>query len=98
MAKISVKNGKFYVDDKEFEMSGARQLSDDELEGVSGGIKIYSSGTRDNPKCEVCPRCGSDNKWTIVRAAYFDLGEFDINHMRIQCSCGYVRDTEIRIE
>ena len=67
MSNISVKNGKLYVDDREFDISGVRQLSDDDLKAVGGG----QSGTKlvvgyeydGSLKYLQCAKCGCNSMW-----------------------------------
>ena len=94
MSKISVKNGKLFVDDKQFDMSEVRRLSDDELESVGGGIKIFTTGTEDNLQTEKCLCCGSDIDWTITNVMF----ELEESYLVLKCRCGYSTETTINIK
>ena len=93
MSKISMKNGKLYIDDKEFEMSGVRQLSDDELMDAVGGGGYGPYGTRViYEKYGVvrhlkCVKCKCEDQWAIKIGSYNVLVVTCRNCGRTQLLC-----------
>ncbi len=59
MAEIRKENGKWMADGKELKLSGVQKLSDDELENVDGGIRIYTKSHWYGNEYLVCGNCGA---------------------------------------
>ena len=88
MAEIRKENGKWMADGKELKLSGVQKLSDDELENVDGGIKIYTKSHWYGNEYLVCGSCGSKS-WTII-------GGEEPNWLIIRCDkCGRVSREKI---
>ena len=60
MAKIKVKDGKLFLNDKETNTPDARELSGEELGEVTGGREFFSQITLEHIVCE---NCGSYTAW-----------------------------------
>lgn len=85
MAKITRGENGLLVDGEPFDPSGIQELSDEELEAASGGVKIYTSQEShwwgDNYIYLVCGSCGGAD-WTVT-------GWYDINKLYVTCNnCG----------
>ena len=82
-------DGSILVDDKPFNLETARQLSDDELADITGGIKIYVEHHWYGDTYIKCPHCGSSD-FEIV-------GATPPNRLSIRCTkCGYYNGAEIK--
>lgn len=83
MAEIRKENGKWMADGKELDFSGVWKLSDDELENVDGGIKIYTKSHWYGNEYLVCGGCHSKS-WTII-------GAREPNELQLRCDkCGRI--------
>ncbi|MBS5644767.1 MAG: hypothetical protein KHW46_03315 [Clostridiales bacterium] len=83
MAEIRKENGKWMADGKELDFSGVQKLSDDELENVDGGIRIYTKSHWYGNEYLVCGNCKSKS-WTII-------GAREPNELQIRCDkCGRI--------
>ena len=88
MAKIRKENGRIFADGQPVEMGKFRKLTDDELNAVDGGIKIYTKSHWYGPYYLVCGGCGSKS-WTII-------GGEEPNWLIIRCDkCGRVSREKI---
>lgn len=83
MAEIRKENGKWMADGKELKLSGVQKLSDDELENVDGGIRIYTKSHWYGNEYLVCGNYKSKS-WTII-------GAREPNELQIRCDkCGRI--------
>ena len=85
MAKISRGENGLLIDGEPFDPNGIQELSDEELEAASGGVKIYTKQENhwwgDKYIYLVCGSCGGAD-WTVT-------GWYDTNKLYVTCNnCG----------
>lgn len=85
MAKISQGENGLLIDGEPLDQNGIQELSDEELEATSGGVKIYTKQENhrwgDKYIYLVCGACGGAD-WAVT-------SWYDINKLYVTCNnCG----------